>query len=148
MKMNENPTQSTKTSCWQWVLAHFTFKGCASSLLLSSLSESQSNQTAMSSSAQITNSSSTQDASLSAAPVMLISADLLIASISPLSSLQVTSTPSSNLDLLHDVLKWLSDDDWATLQDYMFHNVSDINLLLEQVSTVMKEKQWCCNEKR
>ncbi|MCJ1420359.1 hypothetical protein MMC32_006716 [Xylographa parallela] len=72
----------------------------------------------------------------------------LRAHIGPLSSPQATSIPSSNPDLLHDVLKRLSDDDRATLQDYMFHNASDIDLALEQALAAAKEKQRCCNEKR
>ena len=79
---------------------------------------------------------------------MPVSADLSIASIGPLSSPQATSIPFSNPDLLHDVLKRLSDNDRATLQDYMFHNASDIDLALEQALAAAKEKQRCCNEKR
>lgn len=146
--MSGNPTQPTKTSRRQRLLAHFTSKGRASSPLPSPSPESRSNQTATSSSAQITNSSSTQDASSSTAPAVPVSADLLIASIDPLSSPQATSTPSSNLDLLHDVLKRLSDDDRATLKDYIFHKASDIDLALEQALAAAKEKQRCCIEKR
>lgn len=146
--MSGNPTQPTKTSRRQRVLAHFSFKGRALSQLLCPSIESRSNQTATSSSAQITNSLSTQDASSSATPAVPVSADLSIASIGPLSSTQATFTPSSNPDLLHDVLKRLSDDDRATLQDYMFHNASDINLALEQALTAAKEKQRYCIEKR
>lgn len=46
------------------------------------------------------------------------------------------------------MLKRLSDDDRATLQDYICHNASDINLALEQALAAAKEKQRCCIEKR
>nr|ANM86322.1 hypothetical protein [Cladonia uncialis subsp. uncialis]AUW31043.1 hypothetical protein [Cladonia uncialis subsp. uncialis] len=120
--MSGNPPQPTKISRRQRLLAQFTSKGRASSPLPSLSPEARSNQTATSSSAQITNSLSTQDASSSAAPAVPVSADLSIASIGPLSSPQATSTPPSNPDLLDDVLKRLSDDDRVILQDYMFNN--------------------------
>ena len=144
--MSENPTPSVKTSRLQRVLAHLTFRGRASSPSPSLLS--RSNQTVTSPTAQITNSSSTQAVSSSTAPAGPVLTDLLTAGAAPLSSPQATSTPSSNPNLLHDVLKRLSDDDRATLQDYMFHNASDIDLALEQALTAAKEKQRCCIEKR
>ncbi len=79
---------------------------------------------------------------------MPVSADLLIASIGPLLSPQATSTPPSNPDLFDDVLKRLSDDDRAILQDYILNNASDIDLALEQALAAAKEKQRCCIEKR
>ena len=148
MNMSKNPTQPTKTSRRQRVLAHFTFKGRASSSLSSPSSESRSNQTATSSSAQITNASFTQDASSSATSAVSVSADLSIASIGLLSSSQTTSTSSFNSKLLRDVLKRLSSDDRAIIQDCMFHNVSDIDLTFEQVLAATKKKQRYCIEKR
>lgn len=144
--MSVNPTQPTKTSRGQRLLAHLPFRSRASSP--SSSSVSQPNQTIASSTAQIQNSSFTQDTSSSAVPAGPVSVDLSIASIGPLSSSQATSTPSSNLNLLHDVLKRLSDNDRATLQDFMFHNASDIDLALEQALAAAKEKQRYCIEKR
>lgn len=146
--MSGDPTQPTTTSRPPRVLAHFPFKGRASSPLPSPSPESRLNQTATSSSAQITNSSSTQDAPSSAAPAGPVSADLSIANIGPLSSPQATSTPSSKPKLLRDVLKRLSPDDRAIIQDYMFHNASGIDLAFDQAFVAAKEKQRYCIEKR
>ncbi len=144
--MSENSTLPVKTSRRQRVLAYLTFRGRASSSSSSPLF--RSNQTVTSSTAQIRNSSFTQAVFLSTASVKPILTDLLIADAVSLSSSQATSTPSSSSNLLHDALKQLSDDDRATLQDYMFHNVSDIDLTLEQVLVATKKKQRCCIEKR
>ncbi|KAL8696376.1 MAG: hypothetical protein Q9201_007692 [Fulgogasparrea decipioides] len=144
--MSGNPTPSVKTSRRQRTLAHLTFRSRASSPSPSPLS--RSNQTVTSSTAQITNSSSTQAVSSSTAPAGPVLTNLPAADAAPLSSPQATSTPSSNPSLLHDVLKRLSDDDRAILQDYMFHNASDIDLALEQALAAAKEKQRCCIEKR
>ena len=46
------------------------------------------------------------------------------------------------------MLKRLSDDNRATLQDYISHNASDIDLALEQALAAAKKKQRCCIEKR
>lgn len=46
------------------------------------------------------------------------------------------------------MLERLSDDDRATLQDYMFHNASDIDLALKQALAAAKEKRQYCMEKR
>jgi len=144
--MSGNPTPSVKTSRRQRVLAHLTFRGRASSP--SPSPSSRSNQTVTSSTAQMTSSSYTQAVSSSTAPAGPVLTDLLTAGAAPLSSSQATSTPSSNPNLLHDVLKRLSDDDRATLQDYIFHNASDIDLALEQALAAAKKKQRCCIEKR
>ncbi len=144
--MSGNPTSSAKTSRRQRVLAHLTFRGRASSPLPSP--SSRSNQTVTSSTAQTTNSSFTQDVSSRTVPAGPVSTGLLTAGAVPLSSPQATSTPSSNPNLLQDVLTRLSDDDRAILQDYMFHNASDIDLALEQALAAAKEKQRCCIEKR
>ena len=72
----------------------------------------------------------------------------MTAGAGPLSSPQATSAPSSTPDLLDDALKRLSDDDRATLQDYICHNTSDIGLGLEQALVAAKEKQRYCIEKR
>ena len=85
---------------------------------------------------------------MSTAPAGPVLTDLLTAGAAPLSSPQATSTPSSNPNLLYNVLKRLSDDDQATLQDYISHNASDIDLALEQALAAAKEKQRCCIEKR
>ncbi len=144
--MSENSTLSVKTSHRQRVLAYLTFRSHASSS--SSFSLFRSNQTVTSSTAQIRNSSFTQTVFSSTASVESILTDLLIADAVSLSSSQTISTLSSSSNLLHDALKWLSDDDQATLQDYMSHNVSDIDLMLEEVLVVTKKKQRCCIEKR
>ncbi len=144
--MSENSTLSVKTSRRQQVLAYLTFRDRASSS--SSFSLFRLNQTVTSSTAQIRNSSFIQTVFSSTASVESILTDLLIADVASLSSSQTISTFSSSSNLLHDALKWLSDDDRATLQDYMFHNVSNINLTLEQVLVATKKKQRCCIEKR
>ena len=69
-------------------------------------------------------------------------------SAATLSSPQATSTSSSNLYLLDDVLKRLSDDDRASLQDHIFHSASDIDLALDQALAAAKEAQRSCEEKR
>lgn len=125
------------------VLAHLTFRGRASSP-----SPYLSTQTTTSSTAQIGNSSSTQPVSSSTALPGPVLTDLLTAGAAPLPSPQATSTPSSNPNLLRDVLKRLSNKDQATLQNYVCHNISDINLTLEQALVAAKEKQQCCIEKR
>lgn len=146
--MSGNPTQPTTTSRRQRLLTHFTSKGRASSPLLSPSPESRSNQTATSSSAQTKSSSSTLDTSSSTALPGPVLTDLLTAGAAPLPSPQTTSTPSSNPNLLRDVLKRLSDEDQATLQNYVCHNTGDINLTLKQALVAAKEKQQCCIEKR
>ena len=142
--MSGNPTPSTKTSRRQRFLAHFRDRASSSSP--SPLS--RLNQTVTSSTAQITNSSSTQAISSSTAPTGTVSNDLLAAGAASLPLPQATSTPSSNQNLFHDVLERLLVDDRATLQDYMVHNASDIDLALEQALAAAKEKQRCCIEKR
>ena len=145
--MSGNLIPSAKTSRRQRVLAHLTFKGRASSL--SPSPSSRPNQTVTSSTAQITtNSSSIQDVPSSTAPAGPVLTNLLTAGAPPLSSPQATSTPSSNPNLLDDVLERLSDDDRATLQNYMFHNAGDIDLALKQALAAAKEKQQYCTEKR
>lgn len=144
--MSENSTLSVKTSRRQQVLAYLTFRDRASSS--SSFSLFRLNQTVTSSTAQIRNSSFIQTVFSSTASVESILTDLLIADVAFLSSSQTISTFSSSSNLLHDALKRLSDDDRATLQDYMFHNVSNIDLTLEQVLVATKKKQRCCIEKR
>lgn len=146
--MSGNPTPSVKTSRRQRILAHLPFKSRASSPSPSPSPSSQSVQTVTSSTARITSSSSPQGVSSSAAPAGLVLNNSSTAGTAPLSSPQATSIPSSNTNLLHDVLKRLSDDDRATLQDHMFQNASDIDLALEQALTAAKEKQRCCIEKR
>lgn len=146
--MSENPTPSVKTSRRQRILAHLPFRSRASSPSPSPSPSSQSVQTVTSSTARITSSSSPQGVSSSAAPAGPVLNNSSTAGTAPLSSPQATSTPSSNTNLLHDVLKRLSDDDRATLQDHMFYNASDIDLALEQALAAAKEKQRCCIEKR
>ena len=46
------------------------------------------------------------------------------------------------------MLRRLSEDDRAALQDCTPHNASDIDLALEQALAAAKEKQRCCIEKR
>ena len=46
------------------------------------------------------------------------------------------------------MLKRLSPDDRAIVQDYMFHNASDIDLAFEQALAAAKEKRRYCIEKR
>jgi len=46
------------------------------------------------------------------------------------------------------VLKRLSDNDRATLEEYMSYDASDINSALEQALAATKEKQRCCIKKR
>jgi len=146
VNMSGNPTPSMKASRRQRMLAHFTLRGRASSP--SPSSSSRSNQNVTSSTVQIAKSSSTQAVPSSTALAGPVLSDSLTASASPLSSPQATSTPSSNPNLLHNVLRRLSDDDRAILQDYIFHNVSDIDLALEQALAAAKKKQRCCIEKR
>ncbi|KAL9035146.1 MAG: hypothetical protein Q9214_006720, partial [Letrouitia sp. 1 TL-2023] len=144
--MSGNPTPPEKASRRQRVLARLPFKGRASSPCPSS--SSQSSQTVTSSTAQITNTSSAQTIFSSTALAGPALTDSLTAGAAPLSSPQATSTSSSNLNFLHDVLERLSDDDRATLQDYRVHDASDINLALEQALAAAREKQRCCIEKR
>lgn len=144
--MSENSTLPVKTSRRQRVLAYLTSKDRASSSSSSPLF--RSNQTVTSLTAQIRNSSFIQTVFSSTASVESVLTDLLTADAVPLSSPQTTFTSSSSSNLLHDALKQLSDDDRAILQDYMFHNVSDIDLTLEQVLVAAKKKQRCCIEKR
>ena len=98
----------------------------------------------MSSTAQITNSPSTQDVSSSTAPAGPVPHNLLTAGTAPLLSPQATS----NRDFLYNVFGRLLNNNQATLQDYIFDNASDIDLALEQTLAAAKEKQRCCIEKR
>ena len=144
--MSGIPTPSVKASRWQQVLAHLAFRDRASSP--SSSPSPQSNQNVTSSTAQITNPSSTQTVSLSTASAGPVLSDLLTAGAAPLSLPQESYNPSSNTNLLRDVLKRLSDNDRATLEEYMSYDASDINSALEQALAATKEKQRCCIKKR
>ena len=144
--MSENPTPSVKVSRWQRMLAHSPFRHRVPSPSLSP--PSRLSQIFTSSTAQTTNSISTQAVLSNTALAGPVSSDLLTASASQLSSPQTNSTLSSNPDLLHNILRRLSDDDRATLQDYTFHNISNLDLALEQALAAAKEKQRCCIEKR
>ena len=146
INMSENTTPSIKTDRQQRLLAHLTSKHRVSSL--SPSPSSRSNQTVTSSTAQIINSSSDQIVSSSTAPTEPISNNLLPADPVSLSSPQTTSTFSSNHNLLYDVLKRLSNDNRAIIQNYIFHNVNNIDLTLEQILIVVNEKQQCCIEKK
>ena len=141
-----NPTPIVSTSRRQRLLAHLPFRSRASSPSTSSVS--QPNQTIASSTAQIQNPSSTQTISSGTAPAEPVLNGLLTAGTAPLTQPQAASTPSSNPNLLRDVLERLSDDDRATLSDFVCHNASDINLALEQALVAAKEKKRCCIEKR
>lgn len=144
--MSGNPTPSVKVSRWQRIHAHIPFRHRASSP--SPSLSSRSSQTVTSSTVQTTNSISTQAVSSNIATAGPILTDLLTAGAVPISLQQATFTPSSNPNLLHNVLRRLSEEDRATLQEYTFHNASDINLALEQALAAAKEKQRCCIEKR
>ena len=146
--MSGNPTPFAKPSRRQRLLAHLPFKSRASSPSPSPSPSSWSNQTVTSSTTQITNSPSTQAVSTSAVPPGPVFSNSLTAGAAPLPSPQATPTSSSNPNLLHNVLKRLSDNDRATLQDHVFHNASDTGLALEQALAAAKEKQRCCIEKR
>ena len=141
--MSENLAPPIKISRRQRVLAHLTLRGRASSP-----SPYLSTQTATSSTVQIGDSSSAQAVSSSTALPGPVLTDLLTAGAAPLLSPQATSTTSSNPNPLRDVLKRLSDEDQATLQNYVCHNTDDINLTLKQALVAAKEKQQCCIEKR
>ena len=144
--MSGNPTPSVKASRRQRLLAHFPSRHHVPSS--SPSSSLQLNQNVTSSTVQVIKSSSTQTVPSSTALAGPVSSDLLTAGASPLSSPQATSNPSSDLNLLQNVLRRLSDDDRATLQRYTSHNVSDIDLALEQALAAAKEKQRSCIEKR
>ena len=146
--MSGDSTPPAKTSRWQRVLAHLTFKGRASSPSPSPSLSSRSSKAVTSSTAQVARLSSTQAVSSSTAGAGPVFTDLLTAGTGPLISQQATSSPSSSSGLLCDVFKRLSDDDRATLQDYICHNTSDTGLALEQALLAAKEKQRYCIEKR
>ena len=46
------------------------------------------------------------------------------------------------------MLRRLSEDDRAIIQVFASHNVSDVDLALDQALAAAKEKQRCCIEKR
>ena len=144
--MSGNPTPSAKPSRRQRLLAHLPFKSRASSP--SPSPSSWSNRNVTSSTAQIVNSPFTQAVSSSAAPPGPVFGGLLTAGAAPLPSSQATPTSSSNPNLLHNVLKRLSEDDRATLQNCIFQDASDTDLALEQALAAAKEKQRYCVEKR
>ena len=144
--MSGNPTPFVKGSRRQRILARLPFKNRASSP--SPSLSSRWSQTVTSSTTQTANSSSLHVVSSSTASTEPILTNFLTAGAVPLSSSQTTSTPSSNPNLVHNVLRRLSDGDRAVLQAYTCHNASDIHLALEQALAAAKEKQRCCIEKR
>ncbi|KAL8823663.1 MAG: hypothetical protein Q9191_005655 [Dirinaria sp. TL-2023a] len=144
--MSGNPSPSVNISRRERWLAYFPFRHRTPSP--SPSSSSRLSQTVSLSIAQTSSSISTQAISSNTAPAVRVSSNSLTTSVSPLSLPQATSAPSPNPDLLQNVLKRLSEDDRATLQDCTSHNVSNIDLALEQALAAAKEKQRCCIEKR
>lgn len=126
--MSVNPSPSVKTSRRQRFLSHLTSRSRA---LLPLPSPSPS-----------------QGVFPGTAPAGPVLPNSLTTGTAPVSSTQAISTPFSSPNLLHDVLKRLSDNDQATFRDYTLHNAGDIDLALEQVLAAAKEKQRCCIAKR
>ena len=144
--MSGDSTPPPKPSRRQRFLTHLTLKGCASSSPLSP--SSRSSKAVASSIEQVAKPSSTQAVPSSTAPAGPVSTDLLTAGTGTLLLPQTISVPSSSPDLLHNVLKRLSDNDRATLQDYVCYDISDIGLGLKQALVAAKKKQRYCIEKR
>ena len=146
VKMSGNATPSLKRSHRQRLLTHLPLKSRASSPCPSP--SSGSNQTVTSLTIRITNLSSSQAVSSSAALPGPVFSSLLTAGTALLPSPQATPTSSSNPNLLHNVLKRLSDNNRVTLQDYIFYNAKDTDLALEKALAAAKEKQRYYVEKR